>query len=97
MNKDYLQLALATFNGGMWYGWKTHDDNGNKIPNDQRMCYECIKIIKNGATMPSKAEVDAKIQELKDAEAKKIADKESANAKLKALGLTDDEIEAFKS
>ena len=97
MNKDYLQLALATFNGGMWYGWKTHDDNGNKIPNDQRMCYECIKIIKNGATMPSKAEVDAKIQELKDAETKKIADKESANAKLKALGLTDDEIEAFKS
>ena len=39
----------------------------------------------------------SKIQELKDAETKKIADKESANAKLKALGLTDDEIEAFKS
>ena len=36
-------------------------------------------------------------QEIADAEAKKIADKESANAKLKALGLTDDEIEAFKS
>ena len=61
MDKDYLQSALQTFNGGNWYGWKTHDDNGNKIPNDQRMCYECIKIIKDGATMPSKAEVDAKI------------------------------------
>ena len=96
MNKDYLQLALATFNGGMWYGWKTHDDNGNKIPNDQRMCYECIEIIKDGATMPTEAEVDAKIQEIKDAAAKKIADKASANAKLKALGLTDDEIEAIK-
>ena len=99
MDRDYLQDALVKFNTDKpnWYGWKTHDDNGNKIPNDQRMCYECIKIIKDGATMPSKAEVEAKIQEIKDAEAKKIADKESANAKLKALGLTDDEIEAFRS
>jgi len=97
MDKDYLQLALHTFNGGNWWGWKTHDDNGNKIPNEHRMCYECIKIIKDGAIMPTEAEVDAKIQEIKDAEAQKIADKESANAKLRALGLTDDEIEAFKS
>jgi hypothetical protein len=37
--KDYLQYALQTFNGGNWYGWKTHDDNGNKIPNEHRMCY----------------------------------------------------------
>jgi len=48
----------------------------------------------------SKSEIEAMIpvveQELKDAEAKKIADKEAANAKLRALGLTDDEIEAFK-
>ena len=97
MNKDYLQLALATFNGGMWYGWKTHDDEGNKIPNKDRMQYKYIKIIKDGATMPTEAEVNAKIQEFKDAEAKKIADKASANAKLKELGLTDDEIEAFRS
>ena len=40
MNKDYLQLALATFNGGMWYSWKTHDDEGNKIPNKDRMQYK---------------------------------------------------------
>jgi len=96
MNKDYLQLALATFNGGMWYGWKTHDDEGNKIPNKDRMQYKYIKIIKDGATMPTEAEVNVKIQEIKDAEVKKIADKASANAKLKALGLTDDEIEAIK-
>jgi len=96
MNKDYLQLALATFNGGMWYGWKTYDDGGNKISNKDRMQYKYIKIIKDGATMPTEAEVNAKIQEFKDAEAKKIADKASANAKLKALGLTDDEIEAIK-
>ena len=96
MNRDYLQDALQTFNGGNWYGWKTHDDNGNKIPNDQRMCYECIEVIKDGATIPSEADVNAKIQEIKDGETKKINDKASANAKLKALGLTDDEIEALK-
>jgi hypothetical protein len=42
--------------------------NGNKIPNDQRMTYANIEVIKDGATMPSEAEVNAKIQELKDAE-----------------------------
>jgi hypothetical protein len=92
---DYLQLALATFNGGMWYGWKKFDEQGNKIPNNQRMCYECIEIIKDGAVMPSKAEVEAKIQELKDAEANAIAKKESAKAKLAALGLDEEEIKAI--
>ena len=96
MNRDYLQDALQTFNGGNWYGWKKFDEQGNKIPNDQRMCYECIEIIKDGATMPSESDVNAKIQELKDAETKKINDKASAKSKLKALGLTDDEIEALQ-
>ena len=50
MDKHYLQLALSTFNGGMWYGWKTHDDSGNKIPNEDRMQYKYIKIIKDGAS-----------------------------------------------
>jgi len=93
---DYLQRALHTFNGGNWYGWKKVDSDGNKIPNDQRMNYANIEVIKDGATIPSEADVNAKIQELKDAETKKINDKASANAKLKALGLTDDEIEALK-
>ena len=96
MNKDYLQDALQKFNGGNWYGWKKTDSDGNKIPNDQRMQYQHIKIIKDGATIPSEAEVNAKIQEIKDGETKRINDKASANAKLKALGLTDDEIEALK-
>jgi hypothetical protein len=59
MEIDYLQLALQTFNGGNWYGWKKVDDDGNKIPNDQRMTYANIKIIKEGATMPSEADVNA--------------------------------------
>ena len=100
MDRDYLQDALMTFNGGNWYGWKKEDSDGNKIPNNQRMTYANIEVIKDGATIPSEADVNAKIQELKDAEqaieTKKINDKASANAKLKALGLTDDEIEALK-
>ena len=92
---DYLQRALTTFNGGMWYGWKTHDDNGNKIPNSERMQYKYIKIIKDGATMPTEAEVNAKIQELKDAEQAAIDKKASGKQKLKDLGLDDDEINAL--
>ena len=95
MDRDYFQDALQTFNGSNWYGWKTHDDDGNKIPNDQRMTYANIKIIKDGATMPTEAEVNAKIQEIKDAETQKANDKISAHNKLKALGLTNAEIEAL--
>ena len=95
MDRDYLQDALQTFNGVNWYAWKKFDAQGNKIPNDQRMCYECIEIIKDGAVMPTKAEVEAKIQELKDAEANAIAKKESAKAKLAALGLDEEEIKTI--
>jgi hypothetical protein len=98
MDKDYLQEALQSFNetnGVNWYGWKKYDDNGNKIPNDQRMCYECIEIIKDGATMPTEAEVNAKIQELKDAEQDAINKKASGKQKLKDLGLDDAEIKAL--
>ena len=55
----------------------------------------------NGTTPISIADIQAQIpvveQEIADAAAKKIADKASADAKLKALGLTDDEIEPFRS
>tara|TARA_R110002060_G_scaffold17905_1_gene24752 strand:+ start:112 stop:369 length:258 start_codon:yes stop_codon:yes gene_type:complete len=54
----------------------------------------------NGTAEISKADIKAMIptleQELKDAETKKINDKASAKSKLKALGLTDDEIEALQ-
>ena len=66
MQKDYLQLALHTFNGGNWYGWKKEDADGNKIPNSERMQYKYVKIIKDDAIMPSETDVNAKIQELKD-------------------------------
>jgi hypothetical protein len=96
MDRDYFQDALHTFNGGNWYGWKTHDDNGDKIPNDQRMTYANIKIIKDGATMPSEAEVNAKIQELKDAETANQNARTTGKAKLKSgEALTDAEIKAL--
>ena len=98
MDRDYLQKALQTFNdtnGVNWYGWKKFDAQGNKIPNEHRMCYECIKIIKDGATMPTKAEVEAKIQELKDAEQAAVDKKASGIQKLKDLGLDDAEIKAL--
>ena len=95
MEKDYLQLALHTFNNGNWYGWKTHDDEGNKILNKDRMQYKYIKVIKEGATIPSEAEVNAKIQELKDAETDKETKKASGKQKLLDLGLTEEEGKAL--
>ena len=94
---DYLQKALAQFNIGkpQWYGWRTHDDNGNKIPNEHRMCYDCLILNDNTAIMPTKAEVEVKIQELKDNEIAEKARKESAITKLKALGLTEEEVKSI--
>ena len=99
MAKDYLQDALQTYNGtnGVnWYGWKKVDSDGNKIPNDQRMQYKYIKVIKDGASIPSEADVNAKIQEIKDADTAKANAKTSGKAKLKAgEALTDAEIAAL--
>jgi len=54
----------------------------------------------NDTTPISKEDIKAMIptveQEIAEAATKKINDKASANAKLKALGLTDDEIEAMR-
>jgi len=94
MDRDYLQEALHTFNTNTpnWYGWKKFDEQGNKIPNDQRMNYSNIEIIKEGATMPTEAEVNAKIEELKQEETDKENNKTSAKQKLQDLGLTVEEI-----
>ena len=95
MVKKYFQDALQTFNGSNWYGWKTHDSDGNKIPQADRMTYANIKVIKEGATIPSEADVNAKIQELKDAETATTNNKASGKQKLKDLGLDDDEISSL--
>ena len=94
---DYLQKALAQFNIGkhQWYGWKKHNDDGTKIPNNERMCYDCLILNDNTAIMPTKAEVEAKIQELKDAEVAREAKKAEAKAKLLELGLTEEHLKAL--
>ena len=95
-DKDYLQFGLCKFNGGAgWYNWKKFDSDGNKIPDDQRMTYANIEVIKEGATIPSEADVNAKIKEIKDAEQAIIDKKASGKQKLKDLGLDDDEIKAL--
>ena len=98
MDRDYFQDALHKFNTDKpnWYGWKTHDDDGNKIPNEDRMQHQYIKVIVDGATIPSEADVNAKIQEIKDAETARANAKTSGKAKLKAgEALTDAEIAAL--
>jgi len=98
---DWLQKALHSFNLNTpnWYGWRTHDDNGNKIPNDQRMCWEHTIVIKDGAVKPSKQELENRIEQLKTEHENKIAQekakKQSAIAKLKALGLDEEEVKAI--
>jgi hypothetical protein len=94
-NQEWLNLALASIHSGQWFGWRKEDDNGNKIPNDQRMTYENIIVHDSSITKPTEAEVNAKIQELKDAEADKETKKASAKQKLLDLGLTESEIKAL--
>ena len=97
MNRDYLQEALQTFNTDTpnWYGWKKEDAQGNKISNSERMQYQHIKIIKDGATMPTEAEVNAKISELQQTDADKETKKASGKQKLLDLGLTEQEVKAL--
>ena len=94
-DKEYLFQAIAslTFGSGNSFGWKKEDDNGNIIPNDQRMTYE--NLIVYNTSKPTENEVNAKIQELKDAEQTTENKKASGKQKLKDLGLNDDEIQAL--
>jgi len=88
-DQQWLSKALASMNSGQWYGWKK-DWTGS-----HRMSYENIIVLDDTKSIPSEADVNAKIQEFKDAETQKENDKTSAQNKLKALGLTDAEIKAL--
>ena len=93
--QDWLNLALAKMHSGQWFGWRKEDDNGDKIPNDQRMSYENIIVLDDSISKPTEAEVNAKIQELKDAEADAETKKASGKQKLLDLGLTEEEVKAL--
>ena len=71
-------------------------------PKAQVVCIDDKVVEWHNDTPPiSKADIESQIpiveKEITDAASKKATDKASADAKLKALGLTDDEIEAFRS
>jgi len=98
MKIDFVQNALKALRPDTpdWYSWATHDADGNKIPNDQRMCWEHAIVIKDGVTKPSKEEFDAKLAELQAAEISRKEEQETAKAaalaKLTALGLTPEDL-----
>jgi hypothetical protein len=87
--QQWLSFALAQMHFGQWFGWKK-DWTG-----EHRMSYENVIVHDSSITKPTEAEVNAKIQELKDAEANKETKKASGKQKLKDLGLDDDEIQAL--
>ena len=93
--QDWLNFALAQMHSGQWFGWRKEDDDGNIIPNDQRMSYENIIVHDSSITKPTEAEVNAKIQELKDAEANAETKKASGKQKLLDLGLSEEEVKAL--
>ena len=88
-DRDWLNTALASMHTGQWFGWKK-DWTG-----EHRMSYENIIVHDSSITKPTEEEVNAKIQELKDAETQKETDASTGKQKLKDLGLTDAEIKAL--
>jgi|ETNvirenome_2_30_1030614.scaffolds.fasta_scaffold91714_2 hypothetical protein len=87
--QDWLAFALADMHIGQWYGWKK-DWTG-----EHRMSYENLIVHDSSITKPTEAEVNAKIQELKDAEANAETKKASGKQKLLDLGLTEAEVKAL--
>ena len=88
-DREWLSYALAQMHTGQWFGWKK-DWTG-----EHRMSYENIIVHDSSITKPTEDEVNAKIEELKQAETKQTTDETSGKTKLKNLGLTDDEIKAL--
>jgi hypothetical protein len=88
-DKDWLNEALASMHSGQWFGWK------KEWTGKHRMSYENIIVHDSSITKPTEDEVNAKIQELKDAETAAENKKTSGKQKLKNLGLDDDEIKAL--
>ena len=83
-DKEYLHYALAKMHTGQWFGFSSDEQN-----------YSTLIVHDSSITKPTEAEVNAKIQELKDAETQKETDASNGKQKLKDLGLTDNEIQAL--
>jgi len=85
---NHIEDYLVRVRTGQWFGWS---DSKNKI-------YANL-IMHKGDTPPTEQECTDGLAQLQtdfdDAKTKRETDKVSANAKLQALGLTDDEIKAI--
>ena len=100
---DYLQTALKNLRPDTpnWYGWAKTDSSGNKIPDDQRMCWEHAIVIQDGVTKPSESEVNTEVQRLKDEysateyQRKRASEYPSWQKQLEKI--YDDGIDAWKS
>ena len=80
----WLNRALSSMHNGQWFGFSSKEQS-----------YSTLIVHDSSITKPTEAEVNAKIQELKDAEQAAINKKASGKQKLKDLGLDDAEINAL--
>ena len=90
---DNLEDYLVRVRTGQWFGFDNlNGDDANKT-------YANL-IVHDGGSKPTEQEcIDGLAQlqtDFDDAKTKRETDKTNANNKLKALGLTDDEIKAIK-
>ena len=86
---NHIMDYLVTVRSGQWYGWAQGAE--------PRMVYANL-IVHDGGSKPTEQECTDGLAALQtsfdDAATKQESDKTSGNNKLKALGLTDDEIVA---
>ena len=85
---DHIEDYLVRVRTGQWFGWS---DSKNKV-------YANL-IVHDGGSKPTEQECTDGLAQLQadydNGKTKQETDKASANAKLQALGLTDDEITAI--
>ena len=84
-DQEYLNLALAKMHSGQWFGFNSKDQS-----------YATLIVHDSSITKPTEDEVNAKIQEIKDAETANTNARTTGKAKLKSGdALTDAEIKAL--
>jgi hypothetical protein len=80
----WLNRALSSMHNGQWFGFSSKEQS-----------YSTLIVHDSSITKPTEAEVNAKIQELKDAEQDAINKKASGKQKLLDLGLSEEEVKAL--
>jgi len=90
---NHIEDYLITVRTGQWFGF-------NNLNGDEANKTYANFIVHDGGSKPTEQECTDGLAALQtafdDAKTKKATDKTNANSKLKALGLTDDEIKAIK-